>query len=129
MSNVRWHLFFFYFRRRRQLAFIGKGEFMEEYQAVYQDGQLYIKMPKELDHEQCEWIRKTADDYMYYHNIDLLIFDFADTQLMDSSGVGVILGRVRKLKYSGGNVTAIHLNDRILHIFIRCGLDKVVQIQ
>ena len=45
------------------------------------------------------------------HFIRTIIFDFSGTDWMDSSGIGVILGRYKNMKLSGGHVYAVHLND------------------
>lgn len=101
---------------------------MDEFAVVYKEGELYIRMPKELDHASCEEIREAADRYMMNRNVSRLVFDFAETRMMDSSGIGVILGRIRKLHFGGGRVMAINLNERIRRIFSLCGLDKIVEL-
>ena len=57
-----------------------------------------------------------------------LVFDFSDTDFMDSSGIGMLMGRKRLLSYSGGTVSAIHVNDRILRIMQLSGIYKHIEI-
>jgi stage II sporulation protein AA (anti-sigma F factor antagonist) len=45
---------------------------------------------------------------------------------MDSSGIGVILGRYKNMKFSGGTVRAEHLNERMYKIFHMSGLDELI---
>lgn len=47
---------------------------------------------------------------------------------MDSSGIGVIIGRCRNLGYSGGDVSACNLNDRVEKIFSASGLKKIIHV-
>ncbi len=89
---------------------------------------LMIKMPKELDHHQAMRIKDTADKYIEGKDIEHVIFDFEDTEFMDSSGIGVIMGRYQKMNYLGGEVAAIHVNKRIRRIFQLSGLYKIVHI-
>ena len=58
-----------------------------------------------------------------------MIFDFSETMFMDSSGIGVIIGRCKNLGYSGGDVSACHLNERVDKIFTVSGLKKIIQVK
>lgn len=88
---------------------------------------LRIRVPKELDHHNAEIIRKEADRYIDRENIHSIIFDFEDTEFMDSSGIGTIMGRYKKVKLTGGDVIAVHINERIERIFLLSGLNKIVK--
>lgn len=92
------------------------------------DKYLFIQMPKELDHHNSEIIRKKADRIIETRNINMIIFDFENTEFMDSSGIGIILGRYKNISMSGGSVAAIHLNNRMKKIFVMSGLYKVVSV-
>ena len=72
--------------------------------------------------------------FMYNSLIDTyhvrhLVFDFTETEFMDSSGIGVIIGRCKNLGYSGGDVSACHLNERVDKIFTVSGLKKIIQVK
>ena len=82
-------------------------------------GCLTISMPKELDHHSAEQLRMEAD----------LLIDFAGTEFMDSSGIGVLIGRCRNMNYCGGSVKAQHMNDRIQKIFRISGLHKLMETE
>ena len=58
-----------------------------------------------------------------------LVFDFADTRFMDSSGIGVLIGRCKNVRFSGGYVKAIHLNGQIQRIFKLSGLKKIIEVE
>ena len=45
---------------------------------------------------------------------------------MDSSGIGVILGRYRVLRERGGSMGVIHMNDHVSRIFHMSGMDRVI---
>lgn len=89
---------------------------------------LTIFLPCELDHHASEEIRKEADQLMLRENIRTIVFDFERTSFMDSSGIGVIMGRYRNISMSGGSVTAIHVSDRINRILKLSGLYKIMKI-
>ena len=54
---------------------------------------LVIHLPKELDHHNAEEIKREADRLLGTRNIRSIIFDFEKTSFMDSSGIGMIMGR------------------------------------
>ncbi len=89
---------------------------------------LVIRMPKELDHHQSTRIREMADIQIEEKEISHVIFDFEQTEFMDSSGIGVIMGRYKKVAVFGGKVMAIHVNPRMQKIFRISGLHKLVEV-
>ena len=92
-----------------------------------QENYLTIFLPGELDHHNAEEIRKESDHLIEHNHIRYVIFDFTDTTFMDSSGIGVIIGRSRKMGYFGGEVYAEHLSGRILKIFKVSGLHTLIR--
>ena len=65
---------------------------------------LVIRLPKEIDHCQAEEIRNECEIMFLKECVRDVIFDFSGTTFMDSSGIGVILGRIRQLEPVGGKV-------------------------
>lgn len=98
----------------------------EEFQVI--KSCLMIRMPREVDHHQARRIRETADRYIEGKNISHVIFDFELTNFMDSSGIGVIMGRYKKMEILGGKVLAIHVSGGLRRIFRISGLHKVIEV-
>ena len=74
-------------------------------------------------------INKTYNSYYKVKGgTKVLIFDFSDTEFMDSSGVGIILGRYKKITCFHGKVYAIHANMQIRKILHMSGLQKIIEI-
>lgn len=89
---------------------------------------LIVYVPGELDHHFAQQITGEIDSELQKGLIKQLVFDFSDTTFMDSSGIGMLMGRKRLLSYSGGTVSAIHVNDRILKIMQMSGIYKHIEI-
>ena len=89
---------------------------------------LRIYMPKELDHHNAVGIREGADAYLLSGQAKDVVFDFTNTGFMDSSGIGVIAGRYKKVSCFGGKVTAVHANARIRKILLLSGLQDMIEI-
>ena len=59
------------------------------------DRLLLLKMEEEIDHHSSEKIRKRADYEIQIHIPKKVIFDFNKVTFMDSSGIGMLIGRYK----------------------------------
>ena len=89
-----------------------------------QENCLTIFLPEDVDHHNAEEIKREADRLIDREHIRYIIFDFADTGFMDSSGIGVIMGRYKKVYMMGGEVWA----ERMRKILTMSGVMKIMQI-
>lgn len=85
-----------------------------------------IKLPEELDHNNSTDIRKAADASIYSGKVKNVEFDFSDTSFMDSSGIGMIMGRYRLVNPLGGKVVLVGVKGNIERIIKLSGLHKIV---
>ena len=92
------------------------------------DNYLMIRMPAEIDHHKSVDISKRADRYIMSKKVGNVVFDFERTTFMDSSGIGIILGRYKKISCFGGKVYAINTDNRIRRILLMSGLQNIVEI-
>ena len=97
-----------------------------DYQII--DNYLCIRMPEEVDHHRSDEICKNADHYILESQVGNVVFDFEDTKFMDSSGIGIIIGRYKKISYFGGKVFVINTDTRIKKSLMICGLHKIIEI-
>lgn len=89
---------------------------------------LVVYIPRELDHHEAKWLKMEADMLIEAYHVKNLIFDFSETEFMDSSGIGVIIGRCRNIGYYGGSATAQNLSGRMKKIFRVSGLHTLIQV-
>jgi len=73
---------------------------------------LIVYVPKELDHHFAGQITEQIDRELEKGLIKQLVFDFSDTTFMDSSGIGMLMGRKRLLSYSGGKVSGLYVKGK-----------------
>ena len=92
------------------------------------DSCLMIRLPEEIDHHGAGIICENADKYLLREDVFNIVFDFEKTRFMDSSGIGIIMGRYRKISCFGGRVYAIHVDKQIQRIFRLSGLNKIVEV-
>lgn len=87
---------------------------------------LIIKINGEIDHHTSEMIRDKVDKEFSRNNAKNIIFDFSNINFMDSSGIGVIMGRYRHTKQLGGSVAIVGANASLDRIFNISGLHKII---
>lgn len=92
------------------------------------DNYLMVKMPEEIDHHKSSYISENADRFIMQNKVNNVVFDFEDTRFMDSSGIGIIMGRYKKIACFGGKVFAVNTDNRIRHLLIISGLHKIMEI-
>ncbi len=91
------------------------------------DSKLIVKLDGELDHHVSEEIRTELDEAIEKKRIKHLIFDLKNLRFMDSSGIGVIMGRYKHISKQGGKVAIIQVSDKVDKIFSLSGLYKIVE--
>ena len=90
---------------------------------------LNIKLPEELDHPASELIRRESDRIMGKIYIRTICFDFGNTVFMDSSGVGLIMGRYRALGMRSGCMKACHVSGYIEKLLRLSGVSKFLELE
>lgn len=88
---------------------------------------LIIRLSEELDHHNAVLIREKADRLIDRNNIKHIIFDFSGAGFMDSAGIGVIMGRYKKVIFIGGKIAVANVGSAIDRIFKLSGLYKIIE--
>lgn len=97
--------------------------------AFQKDGTcLRVALPEELDHPVSDKIRKDTDKIINETYIRTLVFDFQNTNFMDSSGIGLLMGRYRVLGMKNGCIRAENVNAHIEKLLHLSGVHKYIQI-
>ncbi len=99
---------------------------MEEFQVV--DNCLMVKLPEEVDHYRTSYICERADHFIVNGKVDHVAFDFGTTKFMDSSGIGLIMGRYKKIQCIGGKVFVLHPDKQIKRMLVLAGIHKLIEI-
>ncbi|MCL2703593.1 MAG: anti-sigma factor antagonist [Defluviitaleaceae bacterium] len=80
----------------------------------------------EIDHHTSLGIRQKIEKAFARSKARNLIFDFSRVEFMDSSGIGILIGRYRELSKLGGKVYAINISGEIGRIFGVSGLARII---
>ena len=88
---------------------------------------LVVSLIGELDHHSAEEVRVKIDDRISRENIRKLVLDFSGVTFMDSSGIGVIIGRYKKISMRSGEVNIISVSKSIKRVFELSGIFKIIK--
>jgi stage II sporulation protein AA (anti-sigma F factor antagonist) len=92
------------------------------------DDKLIAYLIGELDHHSAEEVRNKIDDRIEREKITKLIMNFSSVTFMDSSGIGVVIGRYKKLSLKNGTVCIAEVNDNVKRVFELSGLFKIIRL-
>lgn len=88
---------------------------------------LIIYISQDLDHHAVDILREQSDRLIDAGNIRHIIFDFTENDFMDSSGIGLIMGRYKKVMFRGGKAAVTNVGNEIERIFNLSGLFKIIE--
>lgn len=89
---------------------------------------IMVKINAELDHHAATEIRKAVDSKIKSSNAVNVIFDFSKVDFMDSSGIGVIMGRYKLTGILGGKVLIFGVKKNVKRIIEMSGIDKLIKV-
>ncbi|WP_152394020.1 anti-sigma F factor antagonist [Paenibacillus guangzhouensis] len=89
---------------------------------------LIVRLRGELDHHTAETVRTRMDEAIQRGRVEHLVLSLEDLTFMDSSGLGVILGRYKAIKNLGGKMVVCHVNPSVHRLFELSGLFKILAI-
>lgn len=87
---------------------------------------LYIRLPREFDHYSARNMKVETEAFIEAVGIKNIVFDFTKTEFMDSTGVGILLGRYKRMNFIGGAVYTWHVNTRIRRMLEVAGVTRLV---
>lgn len=94
---------------------------------IFHEGQrtLTAELTSEIDHHTVRRMREKIDAELFLRKPELLILDFSGVGFMDSSGLGLILGRCSVAEGIGASVRLVGLTPAVMRIIRLGGLDKI----
>lgn len=80
----------------------------------------------EIDHHSAKGIREAIDTTLLSCSPDALVMDLSGITFMDSSGLGLVLGRYTKATEAGIAFTLCGVGPRVARMFDMAGLDRII---
>lgn len=86
-----------------------------------------VKINEEIDHHICEKIKTKIDLAIEFRKAKWVIFDFGGVNFMDSSGIGLIMGRYKVISKNGGQAFLVNLKPAVKRILKMSGIFRILK--
>ena len=90
---------------------------------------LCIRLSGELDHHTADELREKATNAIERNEIRHIVLNLEDLSFMDSSGLGVIIGRYKQIKQVHGEMVVCAISPAIQRLFDMSGLFKILKLE
>lgn len=87
---------------------------------------LVVKIAGEIDHHTAPELKEAIDREINLRNTVNLVLDFDGVTFMDSSGIGVLIGRYKQIQSRGGKTMVIRVKPQVDKILEISGLKKIL---
>ena len=93
-----------------------------------QKNNIFIRFIGELDQENIGNLRDKLIEIIKERNIKNVVFNMKELTFMDSTGIGIIIGRYNQVKQRKGKVLLCNLNRNVEKIVLLSGLQRICLI-
>lgn len=83
----------------------------------------------DIDHHKAKEMREKIDEAIYRNNPKELVLDFREVGFMDSSGIGLVMGRYKILKETGGKIEINSPSPSVLKLLMLGGIEKIISLK
>ena len=99
------------------------------YESEYSGGLLVVRIKGEIDHHGAVAMRTGIDGEILAERPSKLILDLSAVDFMDSSGLGLILGRYSVMKSIGGELVVLNPTAGVMKILSLAGAERIIKIE
>ena len=97
------------------------------FKKAYSAGILTVTLEGELDENSARETRTYLDDAIANGGFQKMLLDFEKVDFMDSTGIGVLLGRYKSLRAAGVELCVTKVNPQIDKVFRISGLYQIIK--
>ena len=94
-----------------------------------ENGSAVATLSGELDHHNAKELRSELDRFIVTAQPRELAIDFGGITFMDSSGIGLIMGRSKLMNECGGRLEVINPQPYIRRVMKLAGIERIVKIR
>ena len=99
-----------------------------EFEFMQESKTLVITPTAQIDHHLSEKIRRKADYEIQRHMPKKVVLDFTKINFMDSSGIGLIIGRYKTVHMLGGELEIENACGNVKRVLEMSGISKIIKI-
>ena len=96
--------------------------------SYYPDQVILAEINGDIDHHTAKQIRADIDKAILEKNPKLLILSFSGVTFMDSSGIGLVMGRFRLMSDRGGELILTGAAGYIKKVFQLAGINSLTKM-
>ncbi len=96
---------------------------------TFEDDTMMAKIIGDIDHHTAKDIREDIDTALFDHKPKVLYLDYKEVTFMDSSGIGLIMGRYKQMQLLEGELRVINVSAQLKKVMRVAGLDKLAVIE
>ena len=89
---------------------------------------LTVYLSGEIDHCAAEKLKGEIESLIHQSKDKPLVLDFSDVTFMDSSGVGMLIGRYKTKRICGGGMYAAGMHAAVERLYRMAGLHRIIPI-
>lgn len=93
------------------------------------DGVLEVKLMGEIDHHSAVNVRSDIDSLIFEKRPQRVVLDLSEISFMDSSGLGLIMGRYALVKDLGGTLSLRAPTVAVMKILSLAGMERMIKIE
>ncbi|TDF99284.1 anti-sigma F factor antagonist [Paenibacillus piri] len=90
---------------------------------------LIVRLKGELDHHTADMVKARMEEALLKGDTSHIILNLKELSFMDSSGLGVILGRYKQIVARGGKMVVCDVTPSVYRLFEMSGMFKILSIQ
>ena len=89
---------------------------------------MFVSLEGELDQSTIDQVKIRLTTSMAVYDIKHIVFNLKELSFMDSSGIGLIIGRYNQIKAGGGKVFVLGMNETVKKVFYMAGLNQIITV-
>lgn len=95
----------------------------------FKDNELLVFINGEIDHYSAVWIRSEIDRQIVERTPKRTVLVLSEIDFMDSSGIGLVMGRYARMQSIGGILCVRNPGERVERILRLAGIERIVNIE
>ena len=89
---------------------------------------LVVSLSGELDHHTAKEVKNLIEEVVKNRGVKNLVFDFTNLTFMDSSGIGVVIGRYKLIHSIGGKLAIAGAQKNVSKLLYMSGINKIIEL-
>ena len=97
-------------------------------ESEFRQNELKFCLSGEIDHHSAAAVREQMDRDLYFYRPQKVVLSMRDVEFMDSSGLGLILGRYTKIKDLGGTMKIEDPGEETEKLLRLAGVERLIPV-